>query len=123
MLSPATYSHQDRYSRHIAIRGHVPPFVKVECFRAAREGAMSQGRVGFLVLLAVALLAALPLVAPNDAAAQDQLEVFSWWTGPGEDDGLAAMVDEFRQNNPGVSFVNATVSGGAGSNAKAILAS
>jgi glucose/mannose transport system substrate-binding protein len=84
---------------------------------------MSQGRIGFLVLLAVALLAALPLVSPNDAAAQDQLEVFSWWTGPGEDDGLAAMVDEFRQSNPGVSFINATVSGGAGSNAKAILAS
>jgi len=84
---------------------------------------MSQGRIGFVVLLLIALLAALPLVSPGDAASAHQLEVFSWWTGPGEDEGLAAMVDEFKRRNPGVDFINATVSGGAGSNAKAILAS
>src|SRR4029450_9529321 len=49
--------------------------------------------------------------------------VYSWWTGPGEEDGLNAMVSEFKRENPSVNFINATVSGGAGSNAKAILAS
>jgi glucose/mannose transport system substrate-binding protein len=84
---------------------------------------MSQGRIALMVLVAVALIAALPLVSSSSATAQDQVEVFSWWTGPGEDEGLAAMVEEFRKANPDVDFVNATVSGGAGSNAKAILAS
>ena len=43
--------------------------------------------------------------------------------GPGEEEGLAAMAEAFETANPGIRFVNAAVSGGAGSNAKAILAS
>ena len=50
------------------------------------------------------------------------VEVMSWWVGPGEADGLAAMIALFKQQNPGVEFVNATVAGGAGTNAKAQLA-
>lgn len=53
----------------------------------------------------------------------NEVEVFSWWTGPGEEEGLAAMVADFEKNFPGIKFNNAAVSGGAGSNAKAILAS
>jgi glucose/mannose transport system substrate-binding protein len=84
---------------------------------------MSQGRLGFIALLAIAALFASPLLVPSGAASDEQLEVYSWWTGPGEDEGLSAMVTEFGRQNPGVNFINATVSGGAGSNAKAILAS
>jgi glucose/mannose transport system substrate-binding protein len=51
-----------------------------------------------------------------------QVEVFSWWVGPGEADGLAAMVKVFNQMYPNVEFVNAAVAGGAGTNAKAVLA-
>ena len=51
-----------------------------------------------------------------------KVEVFSWWTGPGEEEGLAAMIQDFKAKNSGIEFVNAAVSGGAGSNAKAILA-
>jgi len=51
-----------------------------------------------------------------------KVEVFSWWTGPGEEDGLNAMISDFKSKNSGVEFINAAVSGGAGSNAKAILA-
>jgi len=51
-----------------------------------------------------------------------KVEVFSWWTGPGEEDGLAAMIADFKAKNGGIEFINAAVSGGAGSNAKAILA-
>jgi glucose/mannose transport system substrate-binding protein len=52
----------------------------------------------------------------------DRIEVFSWWTGPGEEEGLAAMIADFKAKNSGIEFVNAAISGGAGSNAKAILA-
>jgi glucose/mannose transport system substrate-binding protein len=84
---------------------------------------MSQGRIGFIALLVIAALVAMPLYLPSDASVENQVEVYSWWTGPGEEDGLIAMVEEYKRANPDVDFVNATVSGGAGSNAKAILAS
>jgi glucose/mannose transport system substrate-binding protein len=57
----------------------------------------------------------------GDAAGAGKLEIFSWWTNPGEADGLAAMYDVYRAENPGIEIVNATVSGGAGTNAKTVL--
>jgi len=61
--------------------------------------------------------------APTEAmAAPSQVEVFSWWVGPGEADGLAAMVKIFQAQYPDEEFVNAAVAGGAGTNAKAVLA-
>jgi glucose/mannose transport system substrate-binding protein len=59
---------------------------------------------------------------PTKEPAKDQVEVFSWWTGAGEQEGLDAMIADFKAKNPGIDFVNAAVSGGAGTNAKAILA-
>src|SRR5574341_663518 len=56
------------------------------------------------------------------APAGGQVEVFSWWVGPGEADGLAAMVKIFQAKYPNDTFVNAAVAGGAGTNAKAVLA-
>jgi glucose/mannose transport system substrate-binding protein len=50
------------------------------------------------------------------------VEVFSWWTAGGEAEGLNAMVEIFKKENPNVNFINATVAGGAGSNAQAVLA-
>jgi glucose/mannose transport system substrate-binding protein len=60
--------------------------------------------------------------APAKEAEKDQVEVFSWWTGQGEQEGLDAMIADFKSKNPGIEFINAAVSGGAGTNAKAILA-
>jgi len=60
--------------------------------------------------------------ATPDKAGGGQVEVFSWWTGPGEQEGLDAMIADFKKKNPGVEVINAAVSGGAGTNAKAILA-
>lgn len=51
-----------------------------------------------------------------------ELEIFSWWTNGGEADGLNAMYEVFGEQNPGIEIINATVAGGAGSNAKAVLA-
>lgn len=56
------------------------------------------------------------------AAMAGELEFFSWWTAGGEADGLNAMYEVYREQNPGIEIVNAAVAGGAGTNAKAVLA-
>ena len=75
---------------------------------------------------ATAAPAAAATAAPAAAAtaaptAGGQLEIFSWWTNGGEADGLNAMFEIYKQQNPGVEIINATVAGGAGTNAKAVL--
>jgi glucose/mannose transport system substrate-binding protein len=54
---------------------------------------------------------------------KQQVEVFSWWTGPGEADGLTEMRKIFEQQNPNYSFFDAAVAGGSGDKAKALLQS
>src|SRR5689334_10925781 len=53
---------------------------------------------------------------------KNDLEIFSWWTAGGEADGLAEMFKIYKQKYAGVNIINAAVAGGAGSNAKAVLA-
>ena len=59
----------------------------------------------------------------SSAAPSGEVEVFSWWASGGEAEGLAALVGAFEEQCPDVEFVNATVAGGAGFNAKAVLVS
>ncbi|GLZ12505.1 ABC transporter substrate-binding protein [Actinomadura sp. NBRC 104425] len=59
----------------------------------------------------------------EDGSDASQVEVFSWWTGPGEADGLQAMKADFEKKNPGTKFVNAAIAGGSGTQAQAVLAS
>ena len=54
------------------------------------------------------------------AYAQGELEIFSWWAGD-EGPALQALVDDFKQEYPGTEVVNATVAGGSGVNARAVL--
>ncbi|MEV0378623.1 extracellular solute-binding protein [Nonomuraea sp. NPDC050643] len=54
---------------------------------------------------------------------KQQVEVFSWWTGPGEADGLKAMREIFEKQNPNYTFFDAAVAGGSGDKAKALLQS
>jgi glucose/mannose transport system substrate-binding protein len=61
----------------------------------------------------------------EDAEAADSgsmVEVFSWWTGGGEAAGLEAMIEVFAEKYPDIEFINAAVAGGAGTNARAVLA-
>ncbi|HLF74046.1 MAG TPA: substrate-binding domain-containing protein [Anaerolineales bacterium] len=60
--------------------------------------------------------------APAEPTTAGQVEVFSWWTGGGEAAGLEAMIGVFGEQYPDVEFVNAAVAGGAGTNARAVLA-
>jgi glucose/mannose transport system substrate-binding protein len=54
--------------------------------------------------------------------AKNKVEVFSWWVGPGDREGLDALIEVFKKENPGVEVINSTVAGGAGVNAKSVLA-
>jgi glucose/mannose transport system substrate-binding protein len=58
----------------------------------------------------------------DPGAGRTQVEVFSWWTGGGEEAGLRAMEQVFSAKYPNIEFVNAAVAGGAGTNARAVLA-
>jgi glucose/mannose transport system substrate-binding protein len=82
-----------------------------------------------LLLVAAMVLASCKQATPSPTAAPTtaptaggQLEIFSWWTAGGEAEGLNAMFEVFAAQYPDVEIINATVAGGAGSNAKAVLA-
>jgi glucose/mannose transport system substrate-binding protein len=84
----------------------------------------------FAMLLAACGGGAAPTAAPADTSGdsapategKQEVEVFSWWTGGGEAAGLEAMIKVFNQMYPDIEFVNAAVAGGAGTNARAVLA-
>ena len=78
------------------------------------------GLVAVLIAAATVLSACGP--SGPSAAASNQVEIFSWWVGPGEADGLAAMQKVFETQYPKIKFVNAAVAGGSGTNARAVLA-
>jgi glucose/mannose transport system substrate-binding protein len=60
----------------------------------------------------------------GEAVGDNAVEVFSWWTAGGEAEGLDALVEVFNeQYGDQYEFVNAAVAGGAGTNARAVLAS
>jgi glucose/mannose transport system substrate-binding protein len=85
--------------------------------RASRRGVLKGGAA-----LGIGAIGLSPLGSRLAAAqAEDALEVFSWWTSPGEAKALQALFDAFTAANPGVEVVNSTVAGGAGVNAKAVL--
>jgi glucose/mannose transport system substrate-binding protein len=69
----------------------------------------------------VVVLAFGGLSQASGAALAGKLEIFSWWTAGGEAEGLKALFDVYHQRYAGVQIVNATVAGGAGTNAKAVL--
>src|SRR5918996_4783855 len=80
-------------------------------------------RVVLLGLVVVALaLPAAGYSGKSSSAQAGELEVFSWWTGGGEAAGLTKVIGIWKKENPNIKFVNATVAGGAGTNAKAVLA-
>ena len=66
-------------------------------------------------------LIAVLLVVSSVFAASNDLEIFSWWTGGGEEEGLLALFAKFNQYYPNINIINAAVAGGAGTNAKAVL--
>ncbi|MEJ1107151.1 MULTISPECIES: ABC transporter substrate-binding protein [unclassified Kribbella] len=58
----------------------------------------------------------------GDSAASKDVTVFTWWADGGEKAGLDGMVSVFNTECKDYKFVNSAVAGGAGSNAKQVLA-
>ena len=67
---------------------------------------------------AALLLLSVPVVSAKELSGK--LEIFSWWAGD-EGPALQALIDLYKKANPKVEVVNATVTGGSGVNAKAVL--
>ncbi len=98
--------------------------------REVRTSRVKRGAV-VLGLIVLALVVALSTAgcgkkksstSTTSAMGNCKLSVFSWWTGGGEAAGLDALIKIWNKDNPDCPFVNETVAGGAGSNAKAVLA-
>lgn len=80
-------------------------------------------------LLPLALVAslALPLAGcsgkeTSATEATDKLEVMSWWTSASEAPAFKVLTDAYAAANSGVQVTNASVTGGAGANARVELA-
>ncbi|MTA48673.1 MAG: extracellular solute-binding protein, partial [Actinobacteria bacterium] len=85
-------------------------------------------RKGSIRLIAAASAIALAITgcssSSDEAANTDtEFEIFTWWASGGEAAGLQALVDLYKEQNPNTEFINASVAGGAGVNAKAVLES
>jgi glucose/mannose transport system substrate-binding protein len=78
-----------------------------------------------MVMVSVCLALVMLLLAGGQTAlaagAKGKLEVFSWWTSGGEAAALEALFTAYKKDNPDVEIVNATVAGGGGSSARAVL--
>lgn len=77
-----------------------------------------------MVLAAVLLAGAVAGCGGNQqtTGTGNQVEIFSWWTGAGEEAGLNALIAMFKDKNKDIEVINSAVAGGAGTNARAVLA-
>jgi len=80
-----------------------------------------------LAAIAAALAAALVATACGSSTdggdTPTNVEVFTWWADGGEAAGLAGLVTQFEADCAQYDFLNGAVAGGAGANAKQVLAS
>ncbi|HEQ71729.1 MAG TPA: carbohydrate ABC transporter substrate-binding protein [Spirochaetia bacterium] len=76
-------------------------------------------RITMFVMVA-ALVSFTMLFSGFPEGASGELEIFSWWAGD-EGPALDALIKVYVAHNPSVKVNNATVTGGAGVNAKAVL--
>jgi glucose/mannose transport system substrate-binding protein len=72
-------------------------------------------------LKALAILVVVSQASFCAKAAENSLEVFSWWTSGGESAALDALFNVYKKRDPGVEIVNAAVAGGGGSAARPVL--
>ena len=81
-------------------------------------------RTALAVIGVAALLAPTACGSGEDSGGNSKnVEVFTWWADGGEKAGLDGLVGTFNTACADYSFVNGAVAGGAGANAKQVLAS
>lgn len=81
---------------------------------------MKQPYSKMLIVLVMTMLMLLPVTTTWAKDLSGDLEIFSWWAGD-EGPALEALITIYKQRHPNVNVVNATVTGGSGVNAKAVL--
>ncbi len=74
-----------------------------------------------LLGLSVILMLSMALAGFAQGEVSGDLEIFSWWTGGGEEAGLNALIAKFQEMYPDVNIINSAVAGGSGVNAQAVL--
>ncbi len=73
-----------------------------------------------MALIGIAILVLLPMTSAGARDLSGDLEIFSWWAGD-EGPALEALIALYKARHPSVNVINATVTGGSGVNAKAVL--
>jgi glucose/mannose transport system substrate-binding protein len=94
----------------------------VRTHKRRRLGRIPHATVLVAALVGAAVALAVPSSGLGNASQSCQLSVFSWWTGGGEAAGLDKLIKIWNKQHPECQFKNETVAGGAGTNAKAVLA-
>ncbi|MET8044331.1 ABC transporter substrate-binding protein [Micromonospora sp. NPDC005215] len=86
---------------------------------------MSFTRRAAVAFVGVAALLSAAACGGDDGGGADSknVEVFTWWSDGGEKAGLDGLVSRFNTDCAGQTFQNGAVAGGAGANAKSVLAS
>jgi glucose/mannose transport system substrate-binding protein len=74
----------------------------------------------FSAVIGAILFILLPATSVCAKDLSGELEIFSWWAGD-EGPALEALISLYKQRHPHVKVINATVTGGSGVNAKAVL--
>lgn len=86
---------------------------------------LTMRRIGAAVAATALLSLSLAACGGDDdsSSSNSEVEVFTWWAEGSEKAGLDALVKVFNEQHPDFKFVNGAVAGGAGSDAKNVLAS
>ena len=77
-------------------------------------------KVSILVVLVALVVSMFSAVSAQDSDLSGDLEIFSWWAND-EGPALEALIALYSSMYPNVNVINATVTGGSGVNARAVL--
>jgi glucose/mannose transport system substrate-binding protein len=78
--------------------------------------------IASVAIMSAAVLGVSQATVAQAAGVTGKVEVFSWWTSGSESAALNAILSGLKKSNPGIEIINAAVAGGAGTNAKQVLA-
>lgn len=77
-------------------------------------------KISILVVLLAVVVSMFSFVSAQNTELSGDLEIFSWWAGD-EGPALEALIELYNSLYPNVNVINATVTGGSGVNARAVL--
>src|SRR4029079_4094698 len=81
-------------------------------YRRRSLGTSMRGRFNIIRVVGVVLVA-LAGVACSGATEKSSIEILDWWKQGGEAEAIGALLDVYKQRNPGVKIVDSSVDGSA----------